>query len=416
MKNYNVLIDGLNLRLKYGSGIKYYTLSLIKALEKDVSISLLFDFKISSKMQELIKVEFLEKLYNGNINRNKKELLKSLIKKICNLNNEKIFELNEIPPDKELSYLKNKTIINYDDLFFYTELAARKNTSIKLNLNKKIDIFHATYMLNLQINKAKKITTVHDLIPLKLPYTTLDNKKIFYNKILNSLKTSSKIITVSEYSRKDLLKTFDLPEDKVVNCYQPYYLPEELIKYNFKVKKFGLVKNEYFLFVGNIEPKKNIGRVIQAFLNIDTDKKLVIVGKKAWLWEELLKGSEKYLNKKIIMLDYLNREDLIALYQNALAFVFPSFSEGFGLPPLEAMACGCPVVTSNITSLPEVCADAAIYCDPYSVISIQNAMEKVMNMTESERKLLIKKGYERVKFFNVNDYKNKVLKVYESIL
>ena len=410
MKDYKILIDGYNLRLPKGSGIKYYTISLIKALEKkNIDISLLFDYNLETK--EIIEIEFIEKYYRGEVNVNKKNLIRNL----WNLS-PKIFDIVTSIKDKENDFLKRKKIINITNVFLFQEIASKFDFSLNLNLDN-IDIFHSTYMLNISFKHSKRITTIHDLIPLKLPHTTLDNKKIFFNKVKKALEISDKIITISETSKKDILEFFDVPEDKVVNCYQSLTLSKELLEFDFSVKKFDLEKNEYFLFVGNIEPKKNIGRVIQAFLNINTDKKLVIVGKKAWLWEDLLKGSEKAIKKgKIILLDYVTREDLVALYQNAFGFVFPSLYEGFGLPPLEAMACKCPVITSNVSSLPEVCENAAIYCDPYSIVSIQNAMEKLLNMSESERKELISKGLKRVEFFNEEDYAKRIINVYESVL
>jgi len=418
MKNYKVLIDGYNLRLTKGSGIKNYTISLIEILKNELNLALLFDYSLN----EPYDVFFTENYYKGEKYNSKVTLLKSKIsilkdfiikKKIKFVNRNESFKL-----DYENNYLYNMEILNIRNIFNEEEILSKFNNDYNITINDaNIDIFHTTYPLNIKVNNAKRLTTIHDLIPLKLPHTTLDNKRVFFNKIKNALNISDKIITISEHSKKDILEYFDVPEDKIVNCYQSYYLPKIFLSNKLNIKSLDLNPEEYFLFVGNIEPKKNVGRLIQAFLNIDTNKKLVIVGKKAWLWKELLRGTENAIKqKKIILLNYVNKENLVALYQNAFAFVFPSLYEGFGLPPLEAMACKCPVVTSNISSLPEVCGEAAIYCDPYSILSIQNAMEKILNLTNEERESLIKKGLERVKFFNKDDYKTRILKVYESVL
>jgi len=418
MKNCNVLIDGYNLKLTKGSGIKNYTISLIEVLEEELNVSLLFDYKLD----EPYDVFFTENYYKGQNYNSKLSLLKSKISVLKSLISEKLIKFinnNEsFKLDHENNYLNNKEIFNIQNIFAKEELLSKFFNDYNINIKSKdIDIFHSTYPLNIKVNNAKRITTIHDLIPLKLPHTTLDNKKVFFNKIKNALKISDKIITISEHSRNDILENFDVPEEKVVNCYQSYYLPDIFLNNKLNIRSLDLNPMEYFLFVGNIEPKKNVGRLIEAFLNIDTNKKLVIVGRKAWLWKELLKGAGNAIAQgKIILLSYVTRGNLIALYQNAFAFVFPSLYEGFGLPPLESMACSCPVITSNLTSLPEVCGDAAIYCDPYSVLSIQNALEKMLNLNSDEREVLIKNGLERVKFFNKQDYKNRVLNVYESVL
>ena len=408
MKNFNVLIDGYNLRLKNGSGIKYYTLSLAKILKNEVNLSFLFDFSLD---EELLLINFIEKIKRGEFPTSLKKALMSFVHVL------KSFKVDDnVFKEKEFEIYNSSMIYNKEALFRLVEGLSKYNQYITLNINN-IDIFHSTYFLNLKIKKAKRITTIHDLIPFKLPETTLDNKKEFYNKVKFALKHSDKIITISEQSKKDILEYFDVNDNKIVNCYQSIYMSDiNNIKLSVK-NRFGLQEKGYFLFVGNIEPKKNIKRLINAFFSFDNPFPLVIVGRKAWLWEELLKGTEYLIkSKKLIILEYLNREELIALYKNAFAFIFPSLYEGFGLPPLEAMATETPVITSNISSLPEVCGDAAIYCDPYSVSSIREAIIKMIDLSEEERADLIKKGRKRVEFFNEEDYKNRILKVYESVL
>lgn len=418
MKNYNVLIDGYNLRLKKGSGIKYYTLSLIKAIQNDVDVALLFDYEILN--DTISSIEFCDAHLKGILNsNNKKALIKDILKLIFKKNYYKFNLQDKKTFFNEDSYILNKKILNINNIFNIAEIASRYNYYFELDNIKNIDIFHSTYMLNFGIKGAKRITTIHDIIPLKLPHTTLDDKKLFYNKIKKAIEVSDKIITISEHSKKDILEMFDIDESKIVNCYQAYTInKDEISSSNLNLKnRFDLENKEYFLFVGNIEPKKNVGRLIEAYLDLDIDKKLVIVGKKAWLWEELLRGAQKFINEgRIVLLDYVSRRELISLYKNAYFFVFPSLYEGFGLPPLEAMACECPVITSHSSSLPEVCGNGAIYCNPYDVNSIKDALNEALNISDKRREELINIGKSRVEFFNLEDYKKRILNVYESVL
>ena len=418
MKSYNVLIDGYNLRLKKGSGIKYYTLSLLNAIKDDVDISLLFDYEIHN--QSIADIEFIDKHLKGLFNKKgRRAVVKDLIKLLLKKNYYEFTFSNNQNFYEEDEYILNKKIFNINNIFNISEIASRYNYYFELDNIKNIDIFHSTYMLNFGIKGAKRVTTIHDIIPLKLPHTTLDDKKLFFNKVKKAIEVSDKIVTISEHSKKDILEMFDVDESKVVNCYQAYTInKDEIESSNINIKnRFDLENKEYFLFVGNIEPKKNVGKLIEAYLDLDINKKLVIVGRKAWLWEELLRGAQKFINEgRVILLDYVSRRELISLYKNAYFFVFPSLYEGFGLPPLEAMACECPVVTSNSSSLPEVCGNGAIYCNPYDVNSIKAALNEALNISDKRREELITIGKSRVEFFNLKDYKNRILDVYKSIL
>jgi len=418
MNRFNILIDGYNLRLKKGSGIKSYTLSLIKALEDSVDISLLFDYNILNK--DISSIEFSDKHLKGiTSNSAKRAIIKDLAKFLLNKSFNEFKFKDDINFQNEESYILNKRVININNIFNLSEASSRFDYYLNIKNIKNIDIFHSTYMLNLNVVGAKRVTTIHDIIPLKLPHTTLDDKKLFYNKVKSAIKNSDKIVTISEHSKKDILELFDIDESKIVNCYQAFTISQkEIEKVNINIyNRFNLKENEYFLFVGNIEPKKNVARLIEAFLDLDSNKKLVIVGRKAWLWEEQLKEAKKFINEgKIVLLDYVSKKELIALYKKAFFFVFPSLYEGFGLPPLEAMACKTPVITSNCSSLPEVCGNAAIYCNPYDESSIKSALEEALNLPNNIREKLIQEGIKRVDFFNLDDYKNRILDVYKSIL
>ncbi len=182
-------------------------------------------------------------------------------------------------------------------------------------------------------------------------------------------------------------------------------------------KQFG-IKGEYILFVGTLQPRKNITRLIEAFSKISntSNLSLVVVGKKGWQYDEILEAPKKFeVEEKVKFLDFIADEDLPNLYKNALCFVLPSLYEGFGLPVLEAMKYGCPVITSNISSLPEAGGDAALYVDPLDVNDIAKNLELIIQNSEL-RKKLIKKGYEQIKKFSWEKTARETLSVLTKIV
>ncbi len=210
-----------------------------------------------------------------------------------------------------------------------------------------------------------------------------------------SAKNARKIFTISNFSRDDIIKIYKkLPSD-VVTTYlgirETENLKHKTVSMDELNKKFGITK-PYILFVGTIQPRKNIAKLIEAFsilinankysesTRIEKDLDLVVVGKKGWLWEEILAAPEKFkIADRVKFLDFVGNEDLPVLYKNALCFTLPSLYEGFGLPVLEAMKFGCPTVISNVSSLPEVGGDAAIYFDPQSADDMAEKLDLVIN-------------------------------------
>jgi glycosyltransferase involved in cell wall biosynthesis len=235
-----------------------------------------------------------------------------------------------------------------------------------------------------------------------------------------SAKQAKKIFTISNFSRDDIIKIYKKrPEDTVTT-----YLgikPIDSSKVNKLEsmedlnKKFGITK-PYILFVGTIQPRKNIAKLIETFSKLKTENiELIIVGKKGWLWEEILAAPEKFkIANRVKFLDFVENEDLPSLYKNALCFVLPSLYEGFGLPVLEAMKFGCPVVTGNVSSLPEVGGDAAIYFDPSSTDDMAEKLTLVIN-DEGLRIKMVEKGYNQVKKFSWEKTAKETLKVLEEV-
>jgi glycosyltransferase involved in cell wall biosynthesis len=183
-------------------------------------------------------------------------------------------------------------------------------------------------------------------------------------------------------------------------------------------RKYGISK-KYILFVGTIEPRKNLLRLLSAFEKLKNKFKeyqLVIVGQIGWMTEkffEKLKNLPENVKRDIILTGYIPREDMVFLYNGCELFIYPSLYEGFGIPVLEAMSCGVPVITSNVSSLPEVGGDACVYVNPYDEEDILYKMEKVLSSEELKNEMS-KKGLERAKLFSWEKTAEKTLKVYKN--
>jgi glycosyltransferase involved in cell wall biosynthesis len=181
------------------------------------------------------------------------------------------------------------------------------------------------------------------------------------------------------------------------------------------------IDGDYVLSVGSIQPRKNLVRLIKAYAALRGARagnkcpKLVIVGKCAWLYDETLRALEQTgVEDSVVLTGYVPEPDLPALYSGALCFIYPSYFEGFGLPPLEAMKCGAPVIVGNATSLPEVVGEAALKVDPFDVSAIAAAMDQLINNSELRAELRVK-GLARAKMFDWNDTAQRTLAVYEQV-
>jgi len=234
-----------------------------------------------------------------------------------------------------------------------------------------------------------------------------------------SAKQARKIFTISNFSRDDIIKIYRKEPEDVVTTYLGFKpaLASDSKSLDMEElgKKFGITKS-YILFVGTLQPRKNITKLIEAFSILkNKDTQLVIVGKKGWLWEEILAAPKKFnIADRVKFLDFVGNEDLPSLYKNALCFVLPSLYEGFGLPVLEAMKFGCPTVISDVSSLPEVGGDAALYVDPQSVDDIADKLNAVIS-DEKLREEMIKKGYNQVKKFSWENTAKETIKVLEDL-
>lgn len=274
---------------------------------------------------------------------------------------------------------------------------------------KKSDITHFFNYIVPPFVHGKKVVTVHDMVYKAFPETVRGRTRFMLEMGLKrSMKRADIIVTDSEFSKSEIVKYFPQHEKKirVVPCgvdlerFHPCTEPERIPE----VKKSLDIKGDYFLYLGTIEPRKNLERLITAYGHL-ADKlgedcpKLVMAGGKGWLNDGIYSRVERLgLTDKVIFTKYVPSDDLNPLMCGALAFVFPSIYEGFGMPPLEAMACGVPVLTSAEASLPEVTGDCAVICDAYSVKSIAKGLYRLCT-DEKLRRDLSRKGIERAKGF-----------------
>lgn len=232
-----------------------------------------------------------------------------------------------------------------------------------------------------------------------------------------SVKHARTIITISNASKDDIIKMYRTKVEKVNVVYPGIkdFAKSKMSKADL-LEKYQ-VSAPYVLFVGTLQPRKNIERLIEAFSLVQkkkSDLKLVIIGKKGWMFEEVLNAPKKYnVENSVVFLDSVPDSDLPAFYENAQVFALPSLYEGFGLPILEAMKLGCPVITSNVSSLPEAGGDAALYFDPKDVLDIEKKLLEVVEDSELREKMK-EKGYVQVKKFSWEKAARETLEVLES--
>ncbi len=267
------------------------------------------------------------------------------------------------------------------------------------------------------------IVTIHDLTYYKYPQTfTLGSRMIKRLIAPNSIRNASRIIADSENTKRDIIDFFPKMEDKIRVIYPGTSKQEKIVDKGSidRIKKKYEICGKYILYTGTLEPRKNLIRLIEAYYRLVNEKKieekLVLAGKKGWIYKDIFaKVVELNLEKRVIFTGYVLEQDKSALYSGAELFVYPSLYEGFGLPPLEAMACGIPVVVSNAASLPEVAGDAGVYINPYEVDSIAQEIYRVL-IDQKLKSDLSRKGIEQAQRFSWEKTANDIVEVYREIL
>ena len=267
------------------------------------------------------------------------------------------------------------------------------------------------------------VATIHDLSFEHLPQT-FKRRSLMQLRLTvrHTARTAAHIITLSEYSRRDIIETYGIAPERISvtpasapASFAPVTDEKELAR----VRDLYGIKGDYVLSVGSIQPRKNLSRLIAAYSNLRRAQpggklpQLVLVGKCAWLYDETLRTiKDLEVSNSVVLTGYVPEDDLPALYSGALFFVYPSYFEGFGLPPLEAMKCGAAVIVGNKTSLPEIVGDAGMLVDSFDVKDIACAMERLMR-DSSFRSQLQAKGLERAKLFDWRETARTTLAIYK---
>ena len=277
----------------------------------------------------------------------------------------------------------------------------------------KLDLVHFTHFNAPIFYRGKFIVTIHDLTLRKFPTPkkSFRNllfypfKKIMYKLVFGrAVKKAEKIIAISNYTKQDILKYCKISPEKIEVIYEG--TPQQISNFKFQIS--NAPKRKYLLYVGNAYPHKNLERLILAFKKIKKDfpnLQLVLAGGDDYFYKKLKIGD------RIIFPGFISDRDLDTVYRNAALYVFPSLSEGFGLPSLEAMARGVPVVSSNATCLPEILGDAAAYFNPLDIDDMAKVIKKALS-DENWRKTLIQKGFEQIEKYSWQKMAKETLKIY----
>jgi glycosyltransferase involved in cell wall biosynthesis len=338
--------------------------------------------------------------------------------------------------DKENEYFLYITNINYPyykrfrkDGNVYLCSTKSNNPFIRIPLLgirtfiDKIDILHVLYIAP-PIHRGKLVLTIHDVSFLHFPecFRKLENIR---QKILipGNIKKADKVLTISKHSKKDITENYNVTDNKVKITYlgvKTIFKAVENLKDKSEFLKEHGICGKFIFFLGRIDARKNIFALIKAFMSLKQQKQipyqLVIAGKKDFLTKSMQKEIDMSNYKKdIIFAGYLSEETLPIFYNFAEVFVYPSLYEGFGLPCLEAMACGCPVISSNCSSIPEVVGDAGILTDPCDVDKLASAIYKVVSNRELKLKMK-KKGLQQAEKFKWENTARETLEIYKETM
>jgi glycosyltransferase involved in cell wall biosynthesis len=435
-----IIFDGFNLALEEGTGVATYARVLTKvAHDLGHKVGIIYGSpQAPSRNPVLREIGFFDE---------KRAAKRSWMREIVQVVADQIRCHRPVKPTAvELSGVVitrqfERIIPVHDDIFVTRNLFVNADRHFALSkgfvdlaFDQRPDVFHCTYPLPLRARSVCNVCTIHDLVPLRLPFTTLDNKRKMFRLLKKIAAEADHIVTVSENSKRDIINLLGVDENRITNTYQAVsFAREDVERPDAEIAEqlagsFGLELHEYLLFFGAMEPKKNVGRLIEAYLASGVDVPLVLVAGEGWQNEqeaillEELRGNDPVstesnrtrLKRRVRRFRYMRPSNLVTLIRGARAVVFPSLYEGFGLPVLEAMVLGTPVVTSRESSLPEIAGEAALLVDPYNAEDIARAITTIVNDADL-RAELSRRGRTQAAKFSVDRYRERVRALYAAL-
>ncbi len=285
--------------------------------------------------------------------------------------------------------------------------------------SKSFDVYHETAFFPAALKDTVPVVyTIHDNSLIKFRNEHPRERVWFFNLFFKRrLPYATHIITVSEFIKKELIVELGIPENKVTAiplAQDPFFFPRQEAKIIEMLKNHCWPK-EYILFVGTLEPRKNISAIIKALSLTKINIPLILAGWRGWGDKKWLDDIKAYgLEDNIYFADYVDEETLACLYSGARTLIYPSLYEGFGLPLLEAMACGCPVICSKSASLPEVAGDAALFIDPKDPQDLAYSIDQLLKDL-SFRMRMAENGLKRAKLFNWDKTAQQTLEIFKEV-
>jgi len=285
-----------------------------------------------------------------------------------------------------------------------------------------LDLLHSPDFIPPYTNRFRRIITIHDLAFLRYPHFLTKDAARYYGQIDQAVRRADHIIAVSENTKHDTMRLLGVHDRKITVIYEaanPIFRQIDRTEARRRLSQTYPLPEKFILFVSTIEPRKNITALLQAFRKLKDNyrmpHKLVLAGRKGWLFDDVFAAVSKLkLEDECVFLGRVAADDLLYLYNSADLLVHPAFYEGFGLPPLEAMACGAPVITSNVSALPEIVGDAGILVDPNDIDGLTVAIWRAL-MDEPLRAGMIARGLARASQFSWQRAARETLQLYHQI-